>query len=156
MTLSSLQDDKEHGQYITQLTSAAEEKLGDMFFILVDPVSSPQALSFFGLQAEDCPAYVIQDQEAKYLDKNAKSDALSQFLKDFEVGALPPDLRVLGFIGFTLLASTYVIQDQEARYLAKNAKPDALSQFLRDFDLGAPPRPTPPCSPPETYRVSRI
>ena len=87
--LSSPQDDKEHGQYIAQLTSAAEEKLGDMFFILVDPAGSPQALSFFGLAAEDCPAYVVQDQEAKYLAKNAQPDALSQFLKDFEVGAPP-------------------------------------------------------------------
>ena len=32
------------------LTSAAEEKLGEMFFILVDPVSSAQALSYFGIQ----------------------------------------------------------------------------------------------------------
>lgn len=83
-----MQADKKHDEFVQQLTAAAEERQGEVFFITVDPAGNPQALSYFGIKDSDAPAYVIQDGNDKYIAKNAAPGDLAAFLKNFKVSCL--------------------------------------------------------------------
>jgi protein disulfide-isomerase A1 len=87
-------DDAEYKDFVKGLTEAAESK-DSINFILVDPSANAQALSYFGIVADDAPAYVIQDatNDAKYIAKNTKPDELTKFIEDFEAGKLEKTIK---------------------------------------------------------------
>lgn len=85
-TRSCPQADAQYDKFVQQLTAAAEGKVGEVFFILVDPPSNSHALNFFGLKEADTPAFVLQNENDKYIAKKALPKHLTKFIKDYEVG----------------------------------------------------------------------
>jgi len=79
------QEDKSYDAFIKQLTTTAEAKTDSTYFVLIDS-GNKHALDYFGIKAQDCPAYVIQHGAKKFIKHHSKPKEAAAYYKDFLVG----------------------------------------------------------------------
>ncbi|CAM6084019.1 unnamed protein product [Calypogeia fissa] len=131
------QTDEDPAAVLAALKKDAKDfKEKGLIFMFAEEEENAYALQFFGLKAENLPAYVIQtDKGEKYVSKNAKPEQLSPWLDDFLAGNLKVHIKSEPVPLFNDQPVKVVVADSFKEVVIEAGK-DVLLEFYAPLCVG--------------------